>query len=48
MNIDENWIKLRLELIKLLNFNLENEETIKTNNIILQLKTLIKHYDNNL
>ena len=44
MSADEVWLKLRLDLIKQLKLNLDNGDTIKNNNIILQLITIINHY----
>ena len=39
----EEWIKLRLELINLF---LDEEDKIRRNTIILQLKTIIEKYEN--
>lgn len=42
--IDETWIKLRLELIKLLDNKEMNK--VKINQIVLQLNTIISSYEN--
>tara|TARA_R110002110_G_scaffold107124_1_gene268083 strand:+ start:112 stop:234 length:123 start_codon:yes stop_codon:yes gene_type:complete len=39
----EEWIKLRLELINLF---LDEEDKVRRNTIILQLKTIIEKYEN--
>tara|TARA_R110001599_G_scaffold11823_2_gene55578 strand:- start:1378 stop:1527 length:150 start_codon:yes stop_codon:yes gene_type:complete len=45
MTSDEQWLKLRIDLIKLIHLNLDNGDKIKNNNIMLQLKSIINRYD---